>query len=305
MGKIRQLRHYGDKGVHGYDLMITHKPPKSDAFYVRRQPESALSSYIESIWIWRSDARPDGRDRVLPNGTSGLIVNLMEDETRLYSADGSRMIHRLDGAGFDGAMTRPFVIDTAEQVFVAGVNFLPGGAWPFAKAAQDELLNTHLSLKDIWGSDAASLREQLLLAKTPSIALLVLEKMLLSKLHRPLQRHPAVQHALNQIQKNPGSIRVEECLQPGNVGSRRLTRLFELETGMTPKRFARVLRFRQVVSHLHQQKSHAAVDWSDLALRYGYYDQAHFSREFKDFSGFTPTAYLPLMGEFENHIDIS
>lgn len=166
-------------------------------------------------------------------------------------------------------------------------------------------MNTHLSLKDIWGNDVSSLREQMLLAKTPVDALGILEQLLLRNLQRPLARHPAVKHALDLIQMNPGNIRIEQCLQPGNVGSRRLARLFELETGMTPKRFARLLRFRQVISHLHQHSTASHVDWTDLALQYGYYDQAHFSREFKDFSDFTPSAYLPLMGEFENHVDIS
>jgi AraC-like DNA-binding protein len=275
----------------------------SSQFFITRQVPQALSHYIENLWIWSGAPRPSGFDRILPTGAPGLIFNLLEDETRIYKSSDNTLSQRLDGCGFDGAHMRPFVIDTREQIYVAGVNFRPGGAWPFIKAAQDELLNTHLSLKDLWGRDAESLREQLLLAKTPSLALLILEQVLLRKLHKPMQRHSAVQYALDKIQSNPGSIRVEECLQSGNVGSRRLTRLFELETGMTPKRFARLLRFRQVISHLH--KSKGLIDWSDLALRYGYYDQAHFSREFRDFSGFTPTSYLPLIGEFENHVAVS
>lgn len=273
-------------------------------FFIRRQPPQALCPYIENLWIWSGQPRSDGLDRILPDGAPGLIINLLEDETRIYRVSDNTLVQRLDGCGFDGAHLRPFVIDTREQIYVAGINFRPGGAWPFVKAAQDELLNIHLSLQDIWGTDVASLREQLLLAKTPAEALITLEHVLLSNLRNPLQRHPAVQHALTQIQKNPGSIRVEECLQPGNVGSRRLTRLFELETGMTPKRFARLLRFRQVISHLHQHTASAVLDWTDIALRYGYYDQAHFSRDFKEFSGFTPSRYLPLIGEFENHVEV-
>jgi len=275
------------------------------SFYMSRPVPKALSSCIEKLWIWSGEPRPAGFDCILPTGAPGIIINLLEDETRIYQGTDNRLSQRLDGCGFDGAHLRPFVIDTHEQIFVAGINFHPGGAWPFVSAAQDELLNNHLSLKDIWGKEVSSLREQMLLAKTPYDALGILEQLLYRKLLRPLAGHPAVRHTLALIQKHPGNIRIEHCLQPGNVGSRRLARLFELETGMTPKRFARLMRFRNVISHLHQRNMGSHVDWTDLALQYGYYDQSHFSREFKDFSGFSPSVYLPLMGEFENHVDIA
>lgn len=288
--------------------MISDMNPSGDysnITFVQRHPPPLLSHYIESLWYWRSDVRQDGRDRIMPDGTAGMIINLHEDETRLYNADGTAVIQRLDGAGFDGAMSRPFVIDTAEQIHVLGVNFLPGGAWPFMAHAQDELLNQHLSLRDIWGTEAASLREQLIEAPGPVQRLQILEQILLSRLCRPLQRHPAVSQALTAIQQDPGGVRIQQILQPGTLSCRRLSRLFELETGMTPKRFARLMRFRRVLTQLQQSTGLTPVDWTELALQQGYHDQPHFIRDFREFSGCTPATFLRQMGTYINHLNIA
>jgi len=107
-----------------------------DPVFLTRRPGAPLGGYVDVIWLWRGRVERRGKDRMLPTGTAGLIVNLAEDETRVYDSDTAALTHRFDGVSFSGAQTRPFVIDTAEQTFVAGVEFHPGGAWPFIDVAQ-------------------------------------------------------------------------------------------------------------------------------------------------------------------------
>jgi AraC-like DNA-binding protein len=73
------------------------------------------------------------------------------------------------------------------------------------------------------------------------------------------------------------------------------TTQFKSYLGVTPKRVARIYRFARLI--LSVDALHP-VDWSELAHAAGYYDQAHFSKEFKDFTGLTPTAYLTLRRRF-------
>jgi AraC-like DNA-binding protein len=72
--------------------------------------------------------------------------------------------------------------------------------------------------------------------------------------------------------------------------------------GLTPKRFLRVTRFQRVIESLSCRT--AVVDWADLAVRCGYYDQSHFVHDFRSFSGFTPAAYLAIQTSHLNHLPV-
>ena len=71
------------------------------------------------------------------------------------------------------------------------------------------------------------------------------------------------------------------------------------EIGVTPKRYCRLLRFQQVVAKTHGAKN---LNWAELALVCGYFDQAHFIHEFREFSGVTPSAYHSNTTAFQNHV---
>jgi AraC-like DNA-binding protein len=75
--------------------------------------------------------------------------------------------------------------------------------------------------------------------------------------------------------------------------------LFRDEVGLTPKLFCRIQRLRQVL-YLLVGKEH--VDWMDVALTCGYFDQAHFIHDFRTFAGCTPTAYLEQRGFHPCHV---
>ena len=92
---------------------------------------------------------------------------------------------------------------------------------------------------------------------------------------------------------------VEILSDHAGLSGRRLARLFALEVGLTPKLYARVLRFRRVLQLTHVDRP---VDWSDIAHRCGYFDQAHFIRDFKEFSGLTPGDYLARRTPYNNHV---
>ncbi|MDO8909911.1 MAG: hypothetical protein Q7W55_15605 [Pseudohongiella sp.] len=78
-------------------------------FFITRQVPKALSRYVENLWIWCGAPRPNSLDHILPTGAPGLIINLLEDETRIYKSGDNTLSQRLDGCGFDGAHTSPFV----------------------------------------------------------------------------------------------------------------------------------------------------------------------------------------------------
>jgi AraC-like DNA-binding protein len=271
-----------------------------DPVFLARRPSGALGRHVDSIWICCGAVDRVGKDRMLPTGTASFVVNLAEDETRIYDAESTAMVQRFDGNGFTGAHRHPFVIDTAEQVFAAGVEFRPGGAWPFFAVAQDELADSHLPLAELWGFEAERLREALLAATTPGSGLDALEAALARNLCSARAAHADVSRLLAAISRDPGA-HIGGLARGAALRRRRLTRVFEQSVGMTPKRYARLVRFRRLLREIHGAP---AIDWADLAAACAFYDQAHLIHEFRAFAGLSPTEYLASAHGFSNHVPI-
>ena len=95
--------------------------------------------------------------------------------------------------------------------------------------------------------------------------------------------------ALANFRKTAGRGRIADICSDFGVSRKHLTQQFREEVGLTPKRFARIVKFSAIIETLGGMER---VNWSDFALACGYYDQAHFSKEFKAFTGGTATEYL-------------
>ena len=110
--------------------------------------------------------------------------------------------------------------------------------------------------------------------------------------------HPAVAYALEQFTTTSN---VREVVEQSGYSHRRFIELFRRTVGLTPKRYCRVLRFQQVLASVAADGSPAFID---LALAAGYSDQAHFNREFQEFSGVTPTEYRQLSPSSVQHVPV-
>ena len=254
--------------------------------YCTHRPGPPLDRFVERLWYWEGAPLAHAKDRLLPGGSCALIINLFEDENRLYNGPNDDVVERLPGAVLCAAYSRYFVIDTREQRANIGVGFRPGGTWPFFDPGGDELQNQHVGLRDLWGSAGDTLRERILSAPTPRAKLLLLETELLQRATRPLQRRAEVDFAIARLTQAPSDYTIAMLSEHVGLSARRFTRLFTLEVGLTPKVYARVQRFKRVLGCM---QSGAARDWTELAQNCGYFDQSHLIRECRSMSGFTPT----------------
>jgi AraC-like DNA-binding protein len=267
----------------------------------QRTPAPPLDAFVSSVWLWIGDRRPRTLERVLPMGGAQLVINLAEDETRAYHGSPGRLVcERAPGSVLTGLTTRFQIIDTDEQAHVAGIVFRPGGTVPFVASPAHELRDADVPLDVLWGRRRERrLREQLLTSTDPQAALDILERALLDVWHDRTV-HPAVLYALSEFRAHPCVGRIRSVTDAIALSQKRFTERFKVDVGLTPKRYCRLLRFQHVVTRAHRA---TAVDWGDLALDCGYFDQAHLIHEFREFSGLTPTAYEALRTRFQNHVD--
>jgi AraC-like DNA-binding protein len=265
-----------------------------------RAPRVELAPFIESFWFAHDDvARPHALERILPTGSAQLIVNLFEDETRAYDPEAIGRCESTPGTILAGVRSRFGIIDTAEQQSVAGVCFRPGGAYPFFDAPAHEVANADVPLESLWGVQRTSiLRERLLAASTADAKLDVLERTFLEAVVRD-RLHRAVVYALTAFRHVPHTTTIARVTNAVGLSPKRFIERFKTEVGVTPKTFCRIRRFQRALRAAH---AGARVDWSDVALSCGYFDQAHFIHDFREFSGITPTLYQAARTEHRNHV---
>ena len=266
--------------------------------YRHRVPRPPLDTFVESIWVFENDPRPDVLERILPTGAAQLIINLKEDQTRLYDPDRGYRCVTSAGTSLSGVWSRYAVIDTSEQEHVAGVVFKPGGTIAFMRVPALETADADVDLSCLWGRcRAAALRERILESVEPDTKLDVLEDAL-SEAWRPVTLHRAVAFALTAFDRSPHAASVTSVTDVIGLSPKRFIERFKMEVGMTPKRYCRIRRLR-AVAQAHRSDD---VAWTQVALDCGYFDQAHFIHDFRSFAGLTPTEYQAARTSFPNHV---
>ncbi|MGO4880211.1 MAG: DUF6597 domain-containing transcriptional factor [Bryobacteraceae bacterium] len=264
-------------------------------------PGPPLGQFVQLFWLYEGYSQPHDKERLLPDGSMELVVNLNEDRVRAYDPHQTDKFHTLRGAVMVGAHSEFFVIDTAGQYSVAGVHFKPGGAFPFFDPPANELHNAMVSLEDLWGPLARQLRERLLEAATPEAKLRVMQQTLLAKAAERLDRHPAVAFALDQFRGVPHARTIAEVTDQIGLSAKRFIEVFRGEVGLTPKLFCRVRRFQRA---LRIASTGRAVEWAAVAADCGYFDQAHFIHDFRAFSGINPSTYVAQRTAHLNHVPL-
>lgn len=266
--------------------------------------QGPLAALADVVWVYDYDqhALPHTLERILPNGSIGLIVNLRDDIFRIYDQQPQRGAATYRGPLVSGPQTDYVVIDTAQQACSVGIQFKPGGASACLGIPASELSGAHVPLDQVWGSRALELRDRLLEAHTPEDKFALLAGILLERAAHSPSPHPAMTYALQAFDSVPQTRTIGDVIESTGLSPRRFNNLFRETVGMTPKRYCRVRRFQVLVG----APTHANhVNWARIAATLGYYDQAHLIHDFRAFTGLTPTAYLALRGKHPNHVPLS
>jgi AraC-like DNA-binding protein len=253
---------------------------------------------VEKLWDWDMPPAAHRYERVLPQPGAQLIINLYEDQTRVYTDDAERRCMSASGSVLGGPQLCSQIIDTAEQIRVMGVVFRPGGAGALTGEDMAALEGRDVDLPDLFGRHARALRQRLLETSQPGRRLGLLERWLRERMQRP-DLDPCVAHALAWLERAPQAARIGWLVRDTGVSERRLGRLFRRQVGYGPKQYARLLRFRAVVARVHGR---LRVDWADVAADGGYCDQAHLAHEFRRFAGITPGEFMARQGVYPNHL---
>jgi AraC-like DNA-binding protein len=253
-------------------------------------PGPPLSRFVQAFYLYQTGPHPFARSRSLPTGTAQLVIDLNGDDLPVPAATPPDSAPPVARALFNGADTRYILDAGGSPVHYMGVDFTPGGAYPFVGPPAGELRDAHLPLETLWGRCAVDdLRERLLQAQAPVERCQILEAVLLAQLARPLDHHPAVTLALRAFAAAPRRPVIAQVADQLALSHARFIAVFRDEVGLSPKQYCRVRRFYRVLKRVCGEER---PNWAQLALEYGYYDQAHLCHDFQQFAGVSPSVYI-------------
>jgi len=270
----------------------------------RHVPELPLAQFVEFMWYYDGWEGTHSMERVLPDGSFELVINLRDDARKLFDRDDwSRAISFRNG-WLSGTHSRFIVIDTVPGASMIGAHFRPGGVRAFLEPPAAEFQDQVIEFEAVWGHYARELREQLLAAPGSTAKFQYLEHFLLERLrHSPTdsRREERITWATNQLCWQPQMATISTVAGRLGISHKHLIDQFRQQVGLTPKLFCRIRRFQQALAEMHSRRQ---IRWVDVACACGYYDQAHFINDFHRFAGIRPSLYTSLDEQDANFVPI-
>jgi len=266
-----------------------------------KTPEFPLSGYIELLTFY-ADFFPDHwAERLLPEGVVELIFDLTETPKYIYDNETLALRQTCKKVWISGLRQAFITISALHDSSMLVVRFRPGRAYPLLHLPLDRLQHQVLDAEAVLGGSVSALREQLLNAPTPAEKFERTERYFLERLKKNIPIHPAIGFSVPHILGNLQQLSIDYLSRKSGYSHKHLISLFDKYVGVSPKDFVRVMRFQKVVSDIGNRRE---VDWQRVVYECGYYDQAHFIKDFKGFSGFSPRDYLGARGADLNYLPI-
>lgn len=244
-------------------------------------PSDPLKPFIRSFAVQQTAAA--STYSVLPD--TGLVIGF-QYTGRLFRVDGEES-RALDTSGISGLTDHSRVFKNVAGTGTILVFFREAGVTPFFRQPLHELFRESVSLDNFMlRSELLSLEEQLAEAPGNPQRIARLEQFLVARMTN-IEPDQLVLTALALIHKSKGNIRIKDLAQQLHTSPSPLEKRFRAAVGASPKKFASIVRLKHVL-----QQYPAAGSLTELGYEAGFYDQAHFIKEFKAFTGDTPEDFF-------------
>jgi AraC-like DNA-binding protein len=241
-----------------------------------------LAGLVDRMWYSAGSATWP-RKRIFPNGMVELIVTLGEP-MRLVEGKG---IERFVAATLSGLHSRPLTLEMGATQETLGLRLRPAGAYALLARPMGEVSDLTLQLDDLVGSVARELAERLASAGSVEQRFRIVHDWVRARIAQARAVEPAVVWSAAQIERSAGAVSIAALRRETGFSTSRLVARFREQIGFSPKRYARILRFRRALALLHE----GALPAVEVALEAGYYDQPHMVADFRAMAGMTPRQF--------------
>ena len=250
-------------------------------------PAADLAEAVAGLWATEADT-VSFRERIVPRETIELMINL--GGPQMVHRHGPDPVQHFRRTWVSGLQTECLEIESPTAARLIAASLRPAHAGPILGVAGRELTERVVSLDDVIARAAEELACRI--EESPSLIgrFLIFEDFLRGRLRQmryPI--NPAVCRAVRRLLASAGQLPARALSQELGCSPRYLELRMNEQVGMPPKQLARLLRFSQAIEAI---RSTPAIDWLHVAAACGYYDQSHFNRDFRRFTGVTPSEFM-------------
>lgn len=267
---------------------------ESPMIYQIFEPHHDLKTFVKCYWTLESpkEKTPE-KNTIVPDGTMKMIFHY-GDLYKYYTESGNRI--SLPKCFVIGQLTRPFEVEPTGETGTFFVRFHPNGFLPFTTIPIEEMENTAVSLTKLFGRDGQEIGQKVLNADTTLERINLIESFLFNRLTENKIIDHIVKSTVETILTVDGQLSVDELSRQNNISRRHLARKFSSSIGLSPKQFSKTIKLQATLKTLLNKK---ITSFTDLAYESKYYDQAHFIKDFKEFTGLTPKEF------YDDHLKMS
>lgn len=245
--------------------------------FEKHNPTEALKPYIKYFVV--SENELENEYKVFPS--SGLVIGFQYKGQ--LAAITKSVENKLHSAGITGITDGYKIFKNAADTGTILVYFTETGFTHFASHPANEIFNLSLSLDDIFDIQSVSeVEEKLTLSSNDKQRIKVVEQFLLSHL-KDIQTDKLIVEAVRLIYQTSGTIRVKELNEKLSISASPFEKRFRKVVGTSAKKFASIVRFNSVLDNLAGTKT-----LTEICYENNFFDQAHFIKDFKQFTGDTP-----------------
>lgn len=254
-------------------------------------PQAALRAYVDRLWLLEGPASAIESGPIPPDGRTEIIVHAGDPFAR-RDADGALRVQ--ERVLMAGQATRALELVPQGHARLVGARLHPAGAHALLRVPQHELANAVVSLDTLAPRLARRLADDVATRQeTEGMAEALSRALAGAAASTPAASSPAAR-AVDRALACRGLVRVDGLATGAGLSRRQLERVFLDQVGLSPKLFLRIIRFQEALGALRDRPERP--DWARVAVEHGFYDQAHFIRDFRAFAGATPGA-LPITDE--------
>lgn len=252
--------------------------------YKTYEPVSDLQPLVKLYWTLEVPVEMSGqKQRILPDGCIDMVF-ILGDDIKRYTSDGNFVIQ--PRAMVLGQITEPFFVEPTGYVKSFAVRFYPYGFANFVSAPIKNLANKETPLTVLLGAVSAGiLEQQIIQAADTKARIKIIENFLLERFNSQTSIDDIVKTTIDMMFPDKGKASVKN-----NASKRRqLERKFTKQVGISPKQLGKVIRLQAALKIMLGSQSE---NLSRVAYESGYYDQAHFTKDFKELTGTTPQEFF-------------
>ena len=256
--------------------------------YQTYQPHPDLESIISCYWTLNVPATDDAqRQRIIPDGTIEMAFILGDDIKRFTTNDDFILQPR---AMVLGHTMDPFYIEPTGVVESFAIRFYPYGFANFVTEPIKNLANQETPMKFLFGEVAANeLELKIIQATDVKQRIEIIETFLFDKLSEQSTVENIVKSTVDTLVQTNGGESIAKMFKGDLAKRRQLERKFVKTIGMSPKQLGKVIRLQAALKMLLNKDT---KNLTDIAYDSGYYDQAHFNKDFNEFTGVNPKEFL-------------